>query len=195
MPRPGDWARFYDKVATSGGCWEWTAGCFSQGYGAFSLEGEARRAHRVLYVWTHGEVPDGMVLHHVCENKKCVRPHPDHVWPRTPKENVLLGDGPTAANARKTKSVSGGDLDYVDPRGWRGSRADRAAAVARHREKNREKINAERRAARVHVVHDERPCQHCGLPFTPQRSTGRFCDRRECVLDRQRQARRDRSRE
>lgn len=43
-------ARFLAKVnVTSTGCWEWTAGIQSAGYGAFWLNGSMRLTHRVSW--------------------------------------------------------------------------------------------------------------------------------------------------
>lgn len=41
--------RFWAKVDKSDGCWVWTAGISSGGYGSFWLDGKNRRAHRVAY--------------------------------------------------------------------------------------------------------------------------------------------------
>lgn len=164
-----------DKVAVEapGACWIWCGALFTQGYGMFWLDGKQRRAHRVLYVWTYGELGLGDDLDHTCRNRSCV--NPDHLQVTTRRENVLRGTGPTAINARKERSVHGQDLDYVDPRGWRGSRKDRTAAAARYREAHRDEINERRRRNRSRVVHEPRICPQCGASFTPIRSTKRYC--------------------
>lgn len=132
-PSEKDLARFWAKVEKrDDGCWEWTGGRFKKGYGAFWLGGKLRRAHRVLYVWTHGE--PGLGLDHECRNHWCV--NPDHLTPRTTGDNVLRGEGPTAVNAVKTHCAHGHEFTpentYVDPRGWRQCRKCGRAASARH---------------------------------------------------------------
>ena len=87
-PTPDEWGRFMSKIRfEASGCWTWTGGLFANGYGAFSLRNESRRAHRVLYVWTNGELADGLQLDHTCRNKACV--NPAHLEPVTHHVNQI----------------------------------------------------------------------------------------------------------
>lgn len=133
-PSANDLKRFFSKVIKhEDGCWEWAGARFRQGYGMFYLDGKARRAHRVLYVWTYGEPRLG--LDHECRNRWCV--NPDHLAPKTTKENVLAGVGPTARNAKKERCVNDHEFTpentYVDPRGWRQCRTCMRDAQLRYR--------------------------------------------------------------
>ncbi len=91
------------------GCWLWIGPRFTQGYGLFTFHRKNRRAHRVLYVWTHGELPGDLVLDHACNNRLCVRPHPCHVRASSQKDNALRAPDSsiTACNARKTHCKRG----------------------------------------------------------------------------------------
>lgn len=74
-------------------CLEWTRAT-SRGYGRIAMEtiaGRARReqAHRWLYERWFDPIPSGMVLDHLCRNRRCV--NPAHLEVVTNQENVLRG--------------------------------------------------------------------------------------------------------
>ena len=84
-------ARLENKIAVGAGCWLWTGAIASNGYGMVQI-GTSRagsqiaRAHRVVYEVFKGEIPEGLVLDHLCRIKHCVRP--DHLEPVTQAENL-----------------------------------------------------------------------------------------------------------
>jgi hypothetical protein len=43
-------------------------------------------AHRFIYEKNHGPIPDGLVIRHTCDNKKCI--NPAHLIIGTQKENL-----------------------------------------------------------------------------------------------------------
>lgn len=88
--------RFWAKVEKTEECWEWKAGKSKPGYGRFGVNGKNRLAHRVSYMLTVGEIPEGKVLDHLCKNKGCV--NPAHLEPVDFVENVRRG---TAWNPEK----------------------------------------------------------------------------------------------
>jgi len=67
--------RFWEKVDTSGDCWEWQAQKDENGYGRFR-NGlvSSYLAHRYAYVLHNGPIPDDIFVLHVCDNPTCIRP-------------------------------------------------------------------------------------------------------------------------
>jgi hypothetical protein len=78
--------RFWAKVDKSGDCWNWTAGSIPNGYGHFFGAGRrAIGAHRYSFELANGPIPKGLVIDHICRNKKCV--NPAHLRAVTIKQN------------------------------------------------------------------------------------------------------------
>jgi hypothetical protein len=87
-------------------CWEWPGADSGNGYGRISVDGKTRATHIVAYELFTGErVPDDCVLDHTCRNRACFNPR--HLKPIPGVENTLIGEGPTALNARKTECIRG----------------------------------------------------------------------------------------
>jgi hypothetical protein len=67
----------YIDVNLDTGCWNWTGGKCSAGYGCFHLKGADGKyrtfsAHRVAYEMFIGPVPEGSDVLHDCDNPACV---------------------------------------------------------------------------------------------------------------------------
>ena len=70
-------------------CWEWLASRNNNGYGKMAVDnkGKFEYAHRISYKLYKGDVPDGKVVMHSCNNKGCV--NPNHLSVGTYSENGL----------------------------------------------------------------------------------------------------------
>ncbi|HXI15150.1 MAG TPA: HNH endonuclease signature motif containing protein, partial [Chloroflexota bacterium] len=55
-----------------GQCWLWTGAKQGSGHGSFRV-GKLTQAHRFSWELTHGEIPDGLVVCHLCDVPACVR--------------------------------------------------------------------------------------------------------------------------
>jgi hypothetical protein len=121
-------ARFNSYLIRSiDGCLLWTGGKNTQGDGNFWHNGRTVQAHRFAYEFVNGPIPDGHDIHHICENTSCCEPA--HLTPLTPRDHVLVGNNPSAINARKTHCINGHALTnaniLIEARGSRACRVCR----------------------------------------------------------------------
>lgn len=90
----------------NGDCWFWTGTINSaNGYGYISWNARNKsrsqiRAHRVVYELLVGPIPEGLILMHSCDVRKCV--NPAHLTPRSQEEN----DADRVEKGRQAKGTS-----------------------------------------------------------------------------------------
>jgi len=64
-------------VISDSGCWEWRRSNDGDGYGVLHWrmrERHEQRAHRIAWILTFGEIPEGRLVCHKCDNPPCCNP-------------------------------------------------------------------------------------------------------------------------
>lgn len=69
-------------------CWNWNkAIALLSGYGSVGYEGKQWATHRLTYTLANGDIPEGLLVRHMCNNKKCC--NPEHLKLGSHRENNL----------------------------------------------------------------------------------------------------------
>lgn len=91
-----------------GDCIEWQGALNHGGYGVFTHRASGvkkKLAHRMSLEMDGVELPHGMVVDHLCRNRKCVNPH--HLEVVTNEENLRRGAGYRLRNGMDNSCING----------------------------------------------------------------------------------------
>ena len=74
------------SVTVESGCREWMGKLCRDLYGTIEFEGKCWGAHRLAWTLKHGPIPDGLLVCHHCDNRKCI--NTDHHFLGTQSDNM-----------------------------------------------------------------------------------------------------------
>jgi len=66
--------RFSRKTEWNGKCLNWTGYRQPDGYGRVTVRNRQWKAHRLAYRDAWGNIPEGLIVRHKCDNPSCVNP-------------------------------------------------------------------------------------------------------------------------
>lgn len=141
--------RFFSRfVKLENGCWQWRAHTDKDGYGVLPGDRRNIRAHRFSYERHIGEIPQGLIVCHKCDNPGCV--NPDHLFVGTAKDNAqdALQKGRHYAGEKNGRSkLTDNDVLIIQKSTLSGP------DLARHFGVNRSTINRIKRGKSWHKSH------------------------------------------
>jgi len=108
-------ARLYRYIQFNGSCWDFTGALDRDGYPKIKIGGTRFSAHRVSYHLHKGDIPDGLLVCHRCDNPRCINPL--HLFLGTVRDNTVdasvkgrLATGERNGLVAYKRSVARGDI-------------------------------------------------------------------------------------
>jgi hypothetical protein len=78
--------KFWARIARGDGCWLWTGGRTTAGYGLLHDRGKPLYAHRLSWEVHRGAIPPNTEVCHTCDTPACIRP--EHLFLGTHRDNM-----------------------------------------------------------------------------------------------------------
>ncbi len=101
---PRFWAQIH--IRSDDECWLWGGTMLMSGYGRIYWRGKNWRAHRLMWTLTHGSIPEGLLICHHCDNKRCC--NPAHLFIGTNADN--MNDRIPKARKRGAEKLTDADV-------------------------------------------------------------------------------------
>ena len=145
----------HSEAVTESGCWIWMGMMGVRGYGRV-YEGGGRAAphftsaHRLSYRAFRGDIPQGLVLDHLCRVRCCVNPW--HLEAVTDRVNIMRGVGVAPQHAAKLVCKYGHPFDRTEVVRGRVRRVCWTCARACKQRWNRKRPTKARLMLAVHGV-------------------------------------------
>lgn len=99
---------FFSNIDYTDSCWLWQGALDKDGYGHFTPYRKRKSSHRYSYEIMVDDIPEGLVIDHLCRVRNCV--NPNHLEAVSSLTNILRGYGAAAINRRKAECINGHDL-------------------------------------------------------------------------------------